>query len=308
MRYRKLGEAEIEVSEVGFGLWTLSAPWWKPPDEASAIALLKQAYDAGITYYETGPYGHGVGEGLLGKAFGERREMIILGATAPANPAGIRFAVQASLQRLGSTYLDLLFIENPTMAVLQDNALFAGLDALKDEGLIRYWGISMGPGVGHYDEGMAAIKKRFATAVGHAFNVLEQDPGRKFFTASLEGNTGNVVRGAHASGPMAGTYDPAFSLIDPTAPAPRRPDFLRWAEAAAKSLAWIHEGHGMTIGQAAIKFCLSEETVSTVLPDIRTAGQLAEYTEAPDKDDYSQQDVAEIAERYRQAFGTPRPG
>ena len=313
MRYRKMGETELEVSEVGFGVWTLAAAPWRPPPEEEAVALLRLAYAAGITYYEAGPYGDGRGETLLGRAFSENREMVILAtkigsADGRWDAGALRTSLESSLRRLGTSFVDLLFLQNPPMAALKDDAVFAALDAFRDEGLVRYHGISLGPAVGHYEEGMYAIKKRFTACVGHSFSVLEQDPGRLIFTASLEGNSGNVLRGIHGSGPLAGSYDASLAFTDPEAPGARPAAFLAYAEAAAKNLAWIHEGRGLTLGQAAIKFCLAEETVHTVLPDIRNAAQLAEYSEAPDKDDYSQQDIGEIAEQYRKQFGAVKPG
>jgi aryl-alcohol dehydrogenase-like predicted oxidoreductase len=307
MRYRKLGETEVEVSEVGFGLWTLTAPWWRPPPEAEGVALLRRAYEAGITYFEIGPYGEGRGEALLRAAFTEQRDMVVLAAKFPAG-AALGPAVDASLDRLGTSFLDIAFLDTPPMAAMQTDAPFSELDALREQGKIRYWGVSLGPGVGHYEQGMHAIKKRFAAVVAHEFSVLEQEPGRLLFTASLEGNTGNVLRGVHASGPMGGSYDPAATFADPERQDPRRREFLQWAEVAAKNLSWIHEGRGLTLGQAAIKFALAEETVSTVLPDIRNASQLAECAAAPDREDYSQQDLARIAELYRKGFNAPRPG
>src|SRR3990172_10913528 len=102
---------------------------------------------------------------------------------------------------------------------------------------------------------MYAIKKRFPACVGHAFSVLEQDPGRLIFTASVEGNSGNVLRGIHGSGPLAGSYDASLAFTDPEAPAARPAAFLAYAEAAAKSLAGVQEGRGLPLGQAARKVC-----------------------------------------------------
>jgi len=91
MRYRKLGETELEVSEVGFGLWTLAAPWWKPPGEADALALLQKAYDLGINYFDAAPaYGQGRGEELLGKAFSGNREMVLLATKVGYEDTGAR--------------------------------------------------------------------------------------------------------------------------------------------------------------------------------------------------------------------------
>lgn len=307
-----MGESELEVSEVGFGLWTLSAPWWKPPADDQAVALLKEAYGQGINFYcASSAYGGGKGESLLADAFGDMRENVILAtsvAVTRGDEAEVRAAVDASLGRLRSDYIDMLYVHHPSMAAMKNDALFAALDAVRDEGKIRYWGLNFGPAVGYFEEGMAAIKKRFASCIQHSFSLLEQDPGRRFFTASLEGNSGNVLRDIHASGPLAGAYDPATTFTDAEAEKVRPPSFLTWAEAAAKQVAWIHEGRGMTLAQAVVKFCLAEETVHSVLPNIQNSEALTEFAAAPDNEDYSQQEVAQLAELYRKSFNVPRPG
>ena len=315
MRYRKLGETELEVSEVGFGLWTLAAPWWEPPGEADALALLRKAYDLGINYFDAAPaYGQGRGEQLLGKAFSGNREMVLLATKVGYEDAGarrwdadfVRTSLQASLERLQTDFVDLLWVHHPPLEALKDDGLFATLDALRDEGKVRFHGVCLGPATGHYEVGMHAIKKRFVSCVEHACNVLEQEPGRLLFTASLEGNTGNLIREIHASGPLEGAYEPTLAFEEAEAAKPRRPEFLRWAEAAARNLRWIHEGRDMTLAQAAIKFGLAEETVAGVLPNIRTEAQLQEFAEAPDKADFTQQELAAIAEQFRRAFDAPK--
>ena len=80
MKYKKLGKSGIEVSEIGFGAWTIALNWWgKEIDEDEAKRMLKKAYDCGINFFETGDmYGKGKSERLIGEAFKDMRNEVII--------------------------------------------------------------------------------------------------------------------------------------------------------------------------------------------------------------------------------------
>ena len=80
MRYRKLGTTDLTVSEVGFGVWSVATTWWGVTDEAQGIALLRQAYERGVTFFDTADtYGNGKGETMLAQALGDVRDRIVIG-------------------------------------------------------------------------------------------------------------------------------------------------------------------------------------------------------------------------------------
>ena len=85
MKYREVGRTGIEVSEVGFGTWELGGMEWGDISDADALAVLRHAYDRGITFYDTANvYGPGRSEELLGEAFAGMDDVII--ATKVAFP------------------------------------------------------------------------------------------------------------------------------------------------------------------------------------------------------------------------------
>ncbi|MDE2868364.1 MAG: aldo/keto reductase, partial [Chloroflexota bacterium] len=85
MKYREVGRTGIEVSEVGFGTWELGGMEWGDISDADALAVLRHAYDSGITFYDTANvYGPGRSEELLGEAFAGMDDVII--ATKVAFP------------------------------------------------------------------------------------------------------------------------------------------------------------------------------------------------------------------------------
>src|SRR5215211_5379815 len=79
MRYRKLATTEVTLSEVGFGVWTVSAGWWGEFSDDQAADLLRRALDRGVTFYDTGDtYGNGRGETILAQAFPKDRDKVVI--------------------------------------------------------------------------------------------------------------------------------------------------------------------------------------------------------------------------------------
>lgn len=323
MKYRRVGDTELEISEVGLATWPLSTDVWRGSDD-EAQALLKKAYDLGINFFDTADVdGHGKGEELLGKAFAGNREMVVLatkvGYDFYNDPAAtgvsgarrfdadyVRYAVGQSLARLGTDYLDILQVHHPTMEAARDDALWKTIEALRDEGKIRYFGAALGPDVGHHDEGVLAMRKRNATTLSTMYNLLEQDPGRKFFTVALESMTGILLRNPHANGILDDTVKSHADLrVGGYHPA-RTEGWAREALQKRQKLAWICAERGMTIAQAALKVYLWEETVPSVLVETQDPAQLEEFCAAPDKPDYVREEIAELAEQYRRNFDVPK--
>ena len=165
MRRRTFGNTDLETSAVGFGTWALGSDWWgehEEPDE-----LVARALDLGITFFDTGDtYGQGLNEELVGTALvrsGRTRDAYelstkfgyVLDAERKGHkeserphdwsPEHTRRALEASLRRLRTDYVDLYQLHNPRMDGIEADELFAELEALKAEGKIRHYGIALGP-------------------------------------------------------------------------------------------------------------------------------------------------------------------
>src|SRR5206468_2485524 len=79
MRFRTYKNSNLAVSEVGFGLWTISTGWWGNFTEGEAIALMHKAFDLGITLFDAADtYGNGLSEELIAKAFPNQRDEIVI--------------------------------------------------------------------------------------------------------------------------------------------------------------------------------------------------------------------------------------
>jgi aryl-alcohol dehydrogenase-like predicted oxidoreductase len=310
VNYRPLGKSELEVSEIGFGLWTLASGRWGSFTDEQAVDLLRKAYDAGINYFDVAPTdGEGRGERLLGEAFKDRRDLVIIsskagrsGAQSDFAPAAIRASLEKTLDRLASSYVDVLQLHYPDAATVANPAVWQALEALKSEGKIRYYGIALGPGPGGLEEGRAAMRKHDLGIIQTYYNLLEEEPGRKFFPVALEINQGMVIRAPHAGGVLES--DPEATRFP--ADGDLQTKEAAWIERARKqagNLRWIYEGKGMSLSQAALKFILSEETVASVIPNIYKEEHLAEYAVVSDFESFSQIELGEIAEQFRRGFG-----
>ena len=310
VNYRPVGKTELEVSEVGFGVWTLASGHWGTFTDDQAIDLLRKAYDAGINYYDVAPTdGAGRGEQLLGKAFQDKRELVIISTKVGRtdgrvdfSAAAIRKSLDGTLERLGSTYVDVLQLHYPDAATVANPAIWQTLEDLKTQSKIRYYGIALGPGPGGLEEGRAAMRKYDLGSIQTYYNLLEEEPGRKFFPVALEIAQGMVIRAPHAGGVLEADADAVRFPADGDLHV-KEAGWVDRARKQAANLRWIYEGKGMSLSQAALKFILSEETVASVLPNIYREEHLAEYGVVSDFESFSQVELGEIAEQFRKGFG-----
>ncbi len=333
MRQRRIGATDVQVSEVGFGVWTVSTSWWGITDEAVGVALLREAFDLGITFFDTADtYGNGLGETILAKALGPQRTAITIGTkfgydfyhhTARRGheelphdwrPEYVRFALDQSLQRLGTDYVDLYQLHNPRLDALQRDDLFAALEALKQDGKIRAYGPALGPAIAErqIDEGAHAIQRRGCDVVYIIYNLLEQMLGQALFPMGRERAASFLVRVPHASGLLDGTVKPdtTFSADDHrshrVSTEERR---QRWQVDGLKKveqLRFLTEGRGRTLAQAAIQYILAEPSVASVLPNIYNAQLLREYAAAAAAPALAADDLAQVAALYADNFGLAR--
>ena len=321
MKYRQLGTTDLNVSEVGFGVWTVSTNWWGKIEEPEGINLLVKAFDRGVNFFDTGDtYGLGYVEEILAKAFKKHRNEIIIGTKfgydfyANASREGhterpqkwepnfIRYACEQSLRRLQTDYIDLYQLHNPKMDAIENEELFETLDELLKEGKIRNYGFAIGPDIGWYEEGEAAIKERHAVAMQIIYSILEQDPSKAWFPMAEKERTGLITRVPHASGMLDGTYD-KDTVFDPSDHRAHRKQ--EWLDATLKKvdqIQFLTENMDSTIGQIAIKFALSGPMVASVLPNFTNLPQLEEFTATSETEDIPEEFVERLVELHDNDF------
>ena len=192
MKYRTLAGTDLQVSEIGFGVWSISTNWWGEVSEEDGIDLMRHALDLGVNFFDTGDaYGAGYGEEILKKGFPKDRDKIIIGTKfgydleAPREPGThkerpqrwepefVRKACESSLRRLGTDVIDFYQLHNPRLTAIQRDDTFAELESLIEAGKVRHYGVAVGPDLGWMAEGEFAIKKRHAPSQ-IIYNILER--------------------------------------------------------------------------------------------------------------------------------------
>jgi aryl-alcohol dehydrogenase-like predicted oxidoreductase len=322
MRYRRLGNTDIEVSEVGFGVWTLSTGWWGEVDDKRSVRLLKRAYEEGINYFDTADtYGSGKGETLLADAFGHMRDEVVISTKIgydfynytkrrgqQERPQDwsedfVRFALEQSLKRLTTDYVDFLQLHNTKMDAIENDALFSLMEEFKKEGKIRAYGVALGPKIGWLEEGVKAMKERDLVGVQMIYNLLEQDPGRGLIEAARQTGTSLLVRVPHSSGMLEGKYtkETTFAKNDHRRHRPK--EWLLEGLRKVEQLGFLSAFGERTLGQAALKFVLASPEVASTLPNIYDEEQLKEFAAAPETPDLSQEELTRIEELYDNNFG-----
>ena len=172
---RQLGSQGLEVSALGFGCMSI-ANTYGPSDESESIALLRHAIDLGIDFFDTADvYGRGLGERLVGRAFGKQRDRVVIATKAGitfreqtdrgvnGDPAYLRWCCDESLRQLGIDVIDLYYLHRVDPNVPIEESIGALVDMV-NAGKVRYIGIC---------EASAATLRRAAAV--HPITALQSE-------------------------------------------------------------------------------------------------------------------------------------
>jgi len=322
MKYRKLGKSGIMVSEIGFGAWSIGLDWWgKKIDDEEGLRMLKRAYDLGITFYDTADiYGKGRSEKLIAQAFKGMRNEVVLSTKfgydiySGVEQIGhnelpqkfdeefVRYALGQSLERLETDYIDLYNLHNPKMDAIQDDSTFRLLNQLINEGKIRHYGAALGPAIGWRDEGILAMENRNVTAIQTVYNILEQDPGQDFFKVADGMDVGVLVRVPDASGVLTGKVDANTDFGKDDHRSHRKREFIIQAMKKVDNLKPFAASKGWNITELAIKFILSEKTISSVLPTVTSIEEMEMFANISDGKYLDEKEYAQVKEMYGKNF------
>jgi aryl-alcohol dehydrogenase-like predicted oxidoreductase len=322
MRRRTFGNTGLSCSEIGFGAWALGSTWWGKITRGEGVNLIDRAIELGITFFDTGDvYGTGANEEIVGKALtGVPRESVEISTKfgyaiedgrqdhsqgeRPQDwtPAHAREALEASLSRLGTDYVDLYQLHNPRMDAIARDDVFEELERLRDEGKLRHYGVALGPAIGWRDEGLRAISERGIASVQTVYNVLEQQPGRDFLDAASERGIGVLARVPTSSGLLEDKYtlETTFPPHDHRSHRPR--EWLVDGLQKVERLRFLSDEHGITMAQAALKFIFAQDPIACVLPTVTSVEELEEWAAASGEPDLSPDDLARVAELYERNF------
>ncbi len=318
MNYRKLGKTQQSVSEIGFGTWAIGSSWGEVSDDEARDALVASA-DLGVNFFDTADvYGSGRSEIFIAELQKNRSGQLYVATKAGRQlnphtaegytPENIRGYVMDSLRRLETDSLDLLQLHCPPTDVYYNPELFAGLDDMVEEGLIKNYGVS----VEKVEEALKAIEYPNVASVQIIFNIFRQRPRELFFREAAARDVGIIVRVPLASGLLSGKmtrdsvfpeddhrnfnrYGAAFDRGETFAGV----DFQRGLEAVEELRALVPKG--MTMAQFALRWILMFDEVSTVIPGAKRPSQAEENIRAaefPPLSDSLMNKIDDIYEQY----------
>lgn len=296
MKTRTLGRTGIEVSEIGFGTWAIGGEaegtlGYGPAVDEESLAALSEARALGCTFFDTSSlYGWGHAEELLGRAFARcRRDVVLATKAGYVTPDGrqdfsadaVRRSVEGSLRRLSTDYVDVLLLHNPPLEALDEagEALCRALEAMRGERTIRSSGVSA-----RSPEEALLVANRYGPeaiqVIQVNFNLGDLRALRNgLFDRCRDQGIGVIVRTPLAAGFLAGPSGP--SEVETFAASDHRRRFgpearARWREAVRLLAPVFDDAPGATPVQNAIRFCLSFEAVSTVIPGMMRTSDVRE--------------------------------
>jgi aryl-alcohol dehydrogenase-like predicted oxidoreductase len=292
MQYRTLGNTGIRVSEIGFGGWAIGGSadasgtplgWGKTNDDES-LAAIRRARDLGVTFFDTADsYGFGRSESLLGIVLSRKRQDVVIatkvGVVRDAGAAlkkdfskqHIFQAIDGSLRRLRTDYVDLYQAHNPTIEQLQREEIQEAMERLQEIGKIRYWGVSISTN----EEGIEIINRGWGHALQVLYNILNQSPASELFPLAKQKGYGIIARVPLASGLLTGKFRSGSTFAADDV----RQNFLtqkRLEEALPRvdEVRAIIGGSVQSLAEAALQFVLANDAVSTTIPGARNARQV----------------------------------
>lgn len=315
MRTRLLGNSGIETSEIGFGAWAIGGDRYGnsygPTEDSVSIAAIKEALELGCTFFDTADvYGHGHSEHLLGIALRERRREVVIATKVGSNfygskpyldfsPKYIRTALEHSLIRLATNYVDIYQLHNPPHGAIRDASVFELLDRLVQEGKIRTAGIS----IFSPEEGIVAMRNEALRTVQVVYNIFNPIAAERLLPSAAKEGVGIIAREPLANGFLTAKYDEdvEFPEGDIRADWPR--EYIAARSQAASRLADLVSGRDMTPAQLCLRYALSRDAVSVVIPGIKTPEQARENLAASALGSLDEETLRGIALLQRRDFG-----
>ncbi len=326
MQYRILGRTGLKVSSIGFGAWGIGKGLWVGAEDDVSLRSLHAAQDAGVNFFDTAlAYGTGHSEQLLNRAFGRSDEVIIASKVPPKNfswparrgmPLREAFPKRYVLDSLGTTLRNLgrdrvdiyqFHVWNDEWAD-QDEWLET-VRQMRSSGKTQFVGISVND---HEPTNvLKALDTGLIDTVQVIYNIFDQSPEDKLFPYCRRPNIGVIARVPFDEGSLAGQIRPNTRFA--------AGDFRNeYFAGDRKQQVWDHVQHlvadaGIKLEELpsiALRFTISHEVVSTVIPGMRTPGHVAANVAAGEAGPLSENLLARLRqhrwERNFYAFDTAR--
>lgn len=287
MKYRTLGRTGLQVSEVGYGAWGIGGIQWTGGDDAEAIRALNLAIDQGLNFIDTAlAYGGGHSERLVGEVARSRPEEIYIATKVPPMnrewPARnvplkevfprdyIIKCTEESLRNLGVETIDLQQLHVWTDLWADESDWIEALLKLREQGKVRYFGLSLND----YQPANAikALKLGQIDAVQVIHNIFEQAPEDELYPVCQELNIGVLARVPFDEGGLTGAIKPDTVFPEDDFRAFFfRGDRKQKVFDRVERLKLLLNHEAMSLPELALRYVLSHDAVSTVIPGMRNS-------------------------------------
>jgi aryl-alcohol dehydrogenase-like predicted oxidoreductase len=289
---RKLGS--LEVSAIGLGCMNVAWGFGPPIDRQDAIRLIRAAYDHGVTFFDSAEvYGPFLSEELVGETLAPVRDRVVIASKfgfdigpsgeirgLDSRPEHIRQVVEASLRRLRTDRIDLLYQHRVDPKVPTEDV--AGtVKLLIGEGKVRHFGLS--------EAGGATIRRAHAeqpvTAIQNEYSVWTRDPEAEVITTCEELRIGLVPWGPLGKGYLTGTIPPSrtFPKNDLRSTMPRfTPEAMAANRPVVELLDHVARRKGTRPGQVALAWLLARKPWIVPVPGTTKIGHMEENLRAMD--------------------------
>jgi aryl-alcohol dehydrogenase-like predicted oxidoreductase len=288
MQYRKLGQG-LEVSALSLGAMGYGKSR-DIPDRAEMISLLRGAVDRGMHFFDTAEvYGPWTNEEMVGEAFAGLRDKVILATKfgwdidqqtgehrggVNSKPEQIRQAIEGSLRRLGTDYIDLYYQHRVDPGVPMEDVAGTVKDLIA-QGKVRYFGMS--------EAGAGSIRRAHAVqpvaALQSEYSLWTRDPEEEVLATLEELGIGLVPFSPLGKGFLTGKIDNSttFASNDLRSTIPRfAPEAREANQRLVDLLREIGKVHGATPAQVALAWLLAQRRWIVPLFGTRSAERFEE--------------------------------
>ena len=296
MQQRTLGTSGLKVSALGFGCMGLTSAYGDPLPEAEAIALIRAAYDQGVTHFDTAEaYGPFANEILVGKALAPIRDKVTIATKfgfdidletgarrggTNSRPEHIRAVCDASLKRLGVDHIDLFYQHRVDPAVPIEDVAGAVRDLIA-AGKVSHFGMS--------EAGVATIRRAHKVqplaAVQSEYSLWTREPETDLLPTLAELGIGFVPFSPLGAGFLTGKVNATttFAANDFRGMSPR---FAPDVRSANLLLVEMIQGFATTLNataaQVALAWLLAKAPWIVPIPGTKRADRLTENLRAAD--------------------------
>lgn len=285
MEKRILGK-DLEVSALGLGCMGLTFAYGPATEKQAAIKLIRHAFELGVTFFDTAEaYGPYENEVLLGEALAPFRDQVVIAtkfgfknARVPdgldSRPENIRAVTEASLKRLGTDRIDLLYQHRVDPNIPMEDVAGTVKDLIA-EGKVKHFGMS--------EAGVASIRKAHAvlpvTALQSEYSLWWREPEKEILPLLQELNIGFVPFSPLGKGYLTGTINASttFGEDDFRNIVPRFTEENRQAnQVLVDELGRIAADKGVTNAQVAIAWLLAQQPWIVPIPGTTKINRLEE--------------------------------